>query len=195
MNCQNCGHQVIEPVISNYCTNCGKPTGISKEYAEHLILSKFEGSSDPFFTIRNLSSAFFPVIASVIPVSLLSYFGGGIRTSIVLTTIDLIVAIAIFLRATTYQFFEDKLRIFRGLYLAEEIEYSKIADNNAMFSSYDISHGSEYKGKIMIKLKGSPEREIEIPSNPRNPDLKTDLLNWLNSKVARYRKLSSEDQE
>lgn len=29
-NCQHCGHPVLQPSLSDYCTNCGKLTGIPK---------------------------------------------------------------------------------------------------------------------------------------------------------------------
>ncbi len=37
-NCQHCGHPVLQPVLSVYCTNCGKLTGVPKP-----------GTSIPFY--------------------------------------------------------------------------------------------------------------------------------------------------
>jgi hypothetical protein len=191
LNCENCGHQIIEPVISNYCTNCGKLTGITKEHVDNKAPIPIQSPADPVFKVRSLNSVFFPVIASLIPVSFLAYFGGGVGAAIALTSIDFLIVIAISLRATTYKFFNDKLRIFRGINFLEEIEYSKIEENAASFSSRDHVLGLEHEGKVIIKVNGNPDREFEIPSNPRNPELKTDLANWLNSRIGESREISS----
>ncbi|MFI5419691.1 MAG: hypothetical protein ACHQ1H_01860 [Nitrososphaerales archaeon] len=187
MKCQSCGHEVLEPVISEYCTNCGKSIGISKENATLISASAIQQSADPLFTVRELISAFFPVVASVIPVAVLSYFAAGIAVALGLTFLDLILAIGIYSRASTFQFFNDKLQIFGGARLRKEIRYSQIRQISP-FTTH--RQGERYEGKFLITFgQGTPE--VEIPSNPSNSELKIDLFSWLSQKVNTLGKANS----
>jgi hypothetical protein len=179
MKCQSCGHEILEPVISEYCTNCGKSIGISKENAAVISAAGIQRSADPLFLVRELISAFFPVVASVIPVAVLSYFAAGIAAGLSLTFLDLILAIGIYSRASTFQFFNDKLQIFDGTKLRMEIPYSQIRQISPLTAKRE---GESYEGKFLITFdQGMPA--VEIPSNPSNPELKIDLLSWLSQKV------------
>src|SRR5579872_2810821 len=160
MKCENCGHEVLEPIISNYCTNCGKVTGVSKGKA---ALSPANSSPRPKFTIKEWNSAFLPAVASIIPVLVLSYFLAGTAAAIILTFLDFLLTGAFYQRASAYEFFEEKLRILEGGRVTEEIAYSQI---QKISSSGPERAGQKYDGSFIISVLGPPSDEIEIPSNP-----------------------------
>jgi hypothetical protein len=180
MKCQSCGHEILEPVISEYCTNCGKPIGISKEDSSLIAAPLIQRPADPLFIVRELNPAMFPVAASLIPVAVLSYFAGGTAAAIGLTFLDLVLAIGIYLRASTFQFFNDKLQIFDGTKLRNDIRYSQIRQISPFAAKRE---GERYEGKFLITLEDTPE-DLEIPSNPNNSELKIDLLSWLSQQVS-----------
>jgi hypothetical protein len=41
--CQNCGHPILQPVISNYCTNCGGLTGVPLDnFDRHYVRKQYQ---------------------------------------------------------------------------------------------------------------------------------------------------------
>ena len=177
MKCPSCGHEVLEPLITGYCTNCGKPLGAAKENSTPIsALSPQTGRAEPIFLVRELNPALFPVAASVIPVAVLSYFAGGTAAAAVLTLLDLVLSITIYLRSSTFQFWESKLQVFDGTKLKHEISYAQI---------YAISPqtAEEFEGKFVIHFEQGTRHELEIPANPIDPALKMDLFSWLTRKV------------
>jgi hypothetical protein len=184
MNCENCGHKVLEPIISEYCTNCGRPTSTSKAKLvpdREASLNLFE----PKFIVREWNSAFFPGVASIIPVLVLSYFAAGTVAAIILTSLDFLFALWLYLRTATFEFFDDRLRILSVGRVAREIRYSELEKIDAVGSGIVLR---KYEGSFILLAKGPQPEEIEIPSNPKNPELGIDLISWLSAKVAAERK-------
>lgn len=69
----------------------------------------------------------------------------------------------------------------------EEIPYSRIEDCDARFDSFNTSrgdYGHDFDVKVMITLKETPPRIIEIKGNPFNQRLGADLATWLMTKLA-----------
>src|ERR1700730_8147780 len=105
MKCENCDHELLEPNISKYCTNCGKLTGNTHEKSAPIAPPTAVLRGKPKFAITEWNAAFFPIIASIIPVMVLSYFAAGTAAAVVLTLIDILLSFYLYFQAPTYQFF------------------------------------------------------------------------------------------
>jgi hypothetical protein len=181
MKCEHCGHEILEPILSDYCTNCGKPLGISKDKLIRDTTPNSERLYGPKFVIREWNPALFPVVASIIPVLILAYFAAGIAAAAILTFLDLLLALFLYLRAPAYLFYEDRLRIFEAGGMTREIEYFQIQKISSLTAS---PADQKYEGGFIISITGGPIRYIEIPANPQNSELGVDLTSWLSARAA-----------
>jgi len=84
------------------------------------------------------------------------------------------------LRGPTYKFYPEKFEISKGSEFLETIRYSQVEDCEPKFRIY----GEGVDFKIRIKLKGNPTREIVLPYNDSNRRLGSDLITWLNIRLA-----------
>ena len=191
MKCENCDHELLEPNISKYCTNCGKLTGNTHEKSAPIAPPTAVLRGKPKFAITEWNAAFFPIIASIIPVMVLSYFAAGTAAAVVLTLIDILLSFYLYFQAPTYQFFDDRLRIFQNGRMVREIEYfqmKKIGSPTIALSD------QKYDGSFIISTTGGLVGDFEIPSNPINSELEVDLIRWLSSKISPDHKLPVGDE-
>jgi hypothetical protein len=93
----------------------------------------------------------------------------------------------------SYSFFSDRVVISKGSKRLEMIPYAKLLDCDVQFFSQNESIGGaeglgpggpNYVMRITITLKEDPPREIYFTGNPTNGKLGSDLITWLNVKLA-----------
>jgi len=93
---------------------------------------------------------------------------------------DVLFKVSTFL-GPTYKFFLDRFEITKGSEFLEELLYTEMADCEPKIRI--VGEGT-VEFKIRILLKEDPPREIILPRNCYNGRLGTDLITWLNIKLA-----------